>query len=433
MPIMPSPSYHKYDVTDYRAIDPAYGTLEDFDALIAACEKRGIKVIIDLVMNHTSSDHPWFRAAREEARSGGPRRYLDYYNISETKIHSTMYYALGTTGLYYEGDFWSEMPDLNFDNPAVREEFKQIATFWLDRGVAGFRLDAIKHVYVNPGQSVETLAWFTEYCTALKSDVYIVGEVWSDDAEIMRFYTSGVPSLFNFSFADQGGVIAKSVNGANGQDFARNVIRWNALMARANPTAIDAPFIANHDTDRAAGYFGSDPVKEKLAAALYLFMPGNPFIYYGEEIGMEGEGIDENKRGPMIWSLAGDTGQTRGPTAMSRRWDAPAGVAEQLADPSSLLRFYIEAIRLKNAFPVIFYGKPALLDTGERAVAAFTLAGAARQVAVVHNLSGQAKTVVMEGAKRIGGWLAAGTDGARPSLKNGVLALPPFTTVVTVY
>jgi glycosidase len=423
MPIMPSPSYHKYDITDYYAIDPVYGNIDDFDALIAECDKRGIKLIIDLVMNHTSSEHEWFQRAWN-----GDEEYQRYYHVVETKPLGN-YYPLGDTGKFYEGDFWSGMPDLNFDSDAVRAEFEKIAAFWLEKGVAGFRLDAIKHVDTARQKSIDVTRWFTDYCKSIKDDVYIVGEVWSDDAEIIAFYASGIPSLFNFALAQENGVIAKAVNTSVGADFARNLIRWHALMARQNPLAIDAPFVANHDTDRVAGYFAGDIVKMKMAAALYLFMPGNPFIYYGEEIGMEGRGIDENKRGSMIWSTSDSAGTTRGPENMTQRWNASAGVAEQLTEPSSLLRFYISAIRLKNKYPVIYNGAPSELPTQDRAVAAYIVSDSLTRVAIIHNLAGDVKTVSVPDALSVAGFLSA-TDSVAPLLKDAALELPPYSSVL---
>lgn len=423
MPIMPSPSYHKYDITDYYAIDPVYGDMDDFDALIAECDKRGIKLIIDLVMNHTSSEHEWFQRARN-----GDEEYQSYYHVVETKPPGN-YYPLGDTGKFYEGDFWSGMPDINFDNTAVRAEFEKIAAFWLKKGAAGFRLDAIKHIDAARQKSIEVTRWFIDYCKSIKDDAYIVGEVWSDDAEIIAFYASGIPSLFNFSLAQENGVIAKAVNSGVGADFARNVIRWRALMARQNQAAVDAPFVANHDTDRAAGYFAGDLVKMKMAAALYLFMPGNPFIYYGEEIGMEGRGVDENKRGPMIWSTSDSAGITRGPENMTQRWNASAGVAEQLANPASLLRFYIDAIRLKNKYPVIYNGVPSELPVSERAIAAYAVSDGITRLAVIHNLSGAAKTVSVPDAKSVAGFLSASVSAA-PLLKEAALEMPPYSSAL---
>jgi glycosidase len=422
MPIMPSPSYHKYDTTDYCAIDRAYGTMADFEALLAACRERGIKVIIDLAMNHTSIAHPWFR----RAQAGDPK-YLPYYSTSATK-QSDKYYPLGFNNLYYEGVFWDQMPDLNFDHPDVKAEFEKIADFWLDKGVAGFRLDAVKHVYVDQAKGTDWLRWFTRYCKSKKADVYLVGEMWDTTGAILAFYESGVPSLFNFALAQKTGLIPQSVGTGNGQGFATAMVNLEKLIRERNPGAIDAPFISNHDIDRSADFFAGDLVRQKMAAALYLFTPGNPFIYYGEELGMRGSGRDENKRGPMIWSVRNRKGQTRGPWEMDYRWKPAAGLREQLADAASLPRFYIEAVKLKNRYPVTFYGVPALLPNTDRALAAYTLSADGVTVGVLHNLSAAEKTLPLPGAVRIGGFLAA--QGGEPRLEGAALRLPAFSTVL---
>lgn len=431
MPIMPSPSYHKYDVSDYYGIDDAYGTMADFEDLIAECNKRGIKVIIDLVINHTSSRHPWFIAAREELYAGTRQRYADYYVTSDSRL-SSKYYPLGAGGKFYEGEFWEQMPDLNYDNPQVRQELQNIVDFWLNKGVAGFRLDAVKYVYNDPQKGVEFLGWFTDYCTSKKPDVYLVGEVWDTPAAILSFYGSGIPSLFNFSFAQQNGIVPQAVGTGAAVNFVTAMVNWNKLIKGKNPGAIDAPFLSNHDNDRSAGYFNRDLVKEKMAAALYLFMPGNPFIYYGEEIGMTGSGIDENKRGPMIWSLQNRAGLTRGPSSMNQRWKPSAGVEEQLRDPDSLLRFYINAIRLKNEYPVTFYGTPVEIKTADRAIAAYRMIDdGGTAIGIVHNLSANRKTLELPGLTKLGGGLAAG--GVMPSLQGNLLELPAYSSAVVEF
>ncbi len=143
MPIHPSPSYHKYDVTDYLAIDPAYGTLEDFDALVQASNAQGIGMILDLVINHSSSRHPWFLKACEALAQGKDSPYIDYYVFSREQGHPVP----GADGWYYAGHFGTHMPEMNLDNENVRNEIAGILAFWLNRGAAGFRLDATTHYY----------------------------------------------------------------------------------------------------------------------------------------------------------------------------------------------------------------------------------------------------------------------------------------------
>lgn len=148
MPIHPSPTYHKYDVTDYYAIDPQYGTMEDFEELMEQCRERDIRVILDLVLNHTSSEHPWFRAACDALASGNPENcpYVDYYFFDQ-EPKTADYYPVEGTSWQYEGKFWSGMPDLNLENPALQEEIERIMAFWMDKGVSGFRLDAAKEFF----------------------------------------------------------------------------------------------------------------------------------------------------------------------------------------------------------------------------------------------------------------------------------------------
>lgn len=432
MPINPSPSYHKYDVKNYMDIDPAYGTIEDFEDLIAACKNRGIRIITDLVVNHTSTQHPWFIAAKN-----GDAVYQAYYNIADTKVNNG-YYSLGSTGKFYEAMFWDQMPDLNYDNPAVKTEMQKIVDFWIGKGVAGFRLDAVKHIYNNQAKNIEWLRWFVDYCRSKKSDIYIVSEVWdSNESAILAYYESGVPSSFNFRAAEY--YIPRYLRGtvtANG--FARFVVDWDGKIKNKTPAAIDAPFLTNHDIDRFATTISTDSTKLKMAVSMLLFMPGNPFIYYGEELGMTGDlPKDENVRGPMIWSRTDNTGKTDGPSANDKPYWNESSVAEQLADADSILRFYIDALKLKNRFPAIHAGTPSLLTTtAADSISAYKLSSGTngRNLAIVHNLSGTSQTVTIDGASILGGTLTAESASAvKPSLSGDSLTMPAYTSAIIGY
>ena len=184
MPVMPSPSYHKYDVTNYMDIDPQYGTLEDFQAFLDAAHQRGISVIIDFVMNHTSSDHPWFQEAAAYLRNLAPWEtpdrtvcpYVDYYNFSREPGTC----KLEGTEWYYEAPFWSGMPDLNLYNEAVRAEMEATVTFWLDLGMDGFRLDAAKEfVSGDTNANIEILSWFNNWVRANKNTPFVYPRDWT--------------------------------------------------------------------------------------------------------------------------------------------------------------------------------------------------------------------------------------------------------------
>ena len=365
MPIMPSPSYHKYDVTDYMDIDPQYGTMEDFKAFLEAAHQRGIDVIIDFVMNHTSSDHPWFQEASGYLRGleAGAEPdlaacpYVDYYNFSLEP--STC--KLEGTEWYYEAPFWSGMPDLNLKSEAVRAELEEIVDFWLELGVDGFRLDAAKEFVSGATEAnIEILTWFNDMVKAKKSDAFIVAEVWTDLSTYSQYYASGV-SCFNFSFGNSDGVIpntVKHIGNANASSYGKAIMKLQDALSAYDPDYIDSPFYTNHDMGRAAGHYFNEysAYQTKMAQALNLLMSGSTFLYYGEELGMKGSGKDENKRAPMYWSDdAGYAGLCSGPADMEDFDMKFPSFEDQKADGDSIFWFVAQTIRLRNAYPAIFF------------------------------------------------------------------------------
>jgi glycosidase len=431
MPIMPSPSYHKYDVTDYLNVDPAYGTLSDFDELIAACHDRGVTVIIDLVLNHTSVQHPWFITAKQEIRNQLPFDYFNFYNFVNNKISSAYYEVPGR--YYYEALFWDGMPDLNYDNYDVRDAVMEIVSFWLDRGVDGFRLDAAKHIYNREKDNIAFWTWFTTACRAIKPDIYLVAEVWDNDAVLVPYYQTGLDSLFNFGFAGATGQIAASINSGRGSDLAKRIENYDTVIKKQNEHAVNAPFLSNHDTDRSQGFFGGDEEKMKLAAAVYLLIPGNSYIYYGEEIGLTGKGIDENKRAAFVWSIVETAGQTKGPQGMTERPNMREGAMEQLLRPGSLLNRYRELIALKNKYPAIARGVPAAVNTGEKSICAYTITYGSECLLIAHNFSKDEITVVFEETGISKSQLAGvflPNKNTVCAWANGKLTLPGYGTAV---
>lgn len=425
MPVNPSPTYHKYDVTDYYSIDPGYGTMEDFEQLIYECAKRGIDVIIDLVINHTSSRHPWFLAAVEELETGTPPRYQYYYNFID---HPRSGYYPTAGGMYYEAHFWSEMPDLNMDSEELRAEIADIARFWLDKGVAGFRLDAARHIYKERDKNLEFWRWFSDICKEIKADVFLVGEVWDTESEILAYYGSGLNALFNFPFAGEKGIIHHSVINADGLRLATHLERFTGKIKEIDPDGLHAPFLSNHDTDRSAGYI-TDPNRRKLQASIYLLTPGVPFIYYGEELGMTGKGKDENKRTAMIWSLTDTAGQTNGPEGADTPSAADGGVAELLADPGSLLNYYRAVIALRGKYPSIQTGTVTNLKSPDRRLCAVLIG----DTAILHNLSPdhvEADISSLCPKMRLGDVLSP--TGEDLVINGETAVLPPYSTVIMV-
>ena len=384
MPIHPSPSYHKYDVTDYYAVDPAYGTLADFDALVAACAARGIDVMLDLVINHTSKEHPWFLEACEALQAGVDSPYLNWYHFSQ----GSGQHQLAGSNWFYEGQFGDHMPDLNLDEPAVRAELARIIGFWQAHGVKGFRLDAVTSYYTGASKSnADFLRFLTETAKANDPDCYLVAEAWTDSVSILALYESGIDSLFNFPAADATGWLLTSALNGTGAAATAALANWNAQLRAVSPNSVDAPFLTNHDMSRARGVLRSDVNRQKVAAMLYLLLPGVPTVYYGEELGMSGSGRDENKRLPMVWSVTDTSAQCLPPANADQAQRLKEGVDIQEADPDSLLNCYRQLIALRRLAPELRRGAMTALDGGHDAIAYYRVDDGDSAVAVVVNTS----------------------------------------------
>lgn len=409
MPVFQSTTYHKYDITDYMQIDSEYGSTEDMQNLIEECHKRGIRIILDVVMNHTSSQHLWFTQACEYLeqlpRGAEPDEqecpYVGYYHFANEQKQD--YYQVKNTDWYYEGVFWSEMPDLNLENEQLRAELEQIASYWIGMGIDGFRMDAAMHFEENDTTAnTEILNWFYEYCLNQNPDFYMVSEVWANEAAIADYYASGTPSMFNFDLADKEGKLIKAARGTyKAANLVQSMLKYQTDFAAENPDYIDAPFITNHDMGRVANALRNDPDDLKMAGGLLMTLSGNPFVYYGEEIGMSSAGTkDENKRLPFIWSDTDTAGMTKGPKdAEAGITSAFAGVEEQQADLDSILNYYKRALRLRNENPELARGTIEAVETlcdGHQAVITKTWEDST--IAVVYNTSDEAIEVNLAGS-----------------------------------
>lgn len=422
MPIMPSPSYHKYDITDYYSIDPDYGTMEDFEAFLNRAHELGIKVILDLVVNHTSSEHPWFLESRESEDSA--RR--DWYNWSSTGGSGYTEFR----GSHYESRFVSSMPDLNLDNEEVRAEIVNIMAYWLDLGVDGFRLDAVTSYYTNELQkNVDFLSWLNDEAKKLSPDCYIVGECWSDESTIRNYYASGIDSFFCFPVATSGGFLAKTMDESatnRGETYAQMTL---TLEERFGTDILMAPFLGNHDTDRIANAIGTYDLKRlKAVHGMLAMMRGGIYEYYGDEVGMLGTGKDPNKRIGMNWT--GITETTKCPPGTTEANYVLPTVTDQLADENSLANYVRNAMQLRNALPEIARGVSSVLpcEDGDVCILRRTLEDSS--VIIVLNLSNANKTVSVD-AQELLGYLDANTEsGDGVGFSDGKLSLEPWGIAV---
>ena len=428
MPVMPSPSYHKYDVTDYMDVDPEYGTLADMRALVSACHARGIRLIVDMPVNHTSTRHPWFLAACEALRAGEESgAYVDYYNFN--REGGSGYVPLEDTGWFYEERFQGGgMPDLNLDNPAVLDEIRAIFDFWLnDVGVDGFRLDAVTSYFT--GETARNVALLSELkamAEALKPGSFLVGECWANLNTIATYYESGVDSFFLFPAAEAEGFIAASMRAR--KNPAEKFAAGYQKVLDAIPDGLLAPFLCNHDTARALGLVQgrSDPAAARFAQGLLGMLNGGVFTYYGDEVGLAGSGDDPNKRLAMPWGDGSMTDQPPGTTSVEYPYPT---VAEQREDPGSLLNYVRAVNRARLAHPAIADGDNAfLLAEGSLCLMQRRAEGETCLIAV--NFSKTEPGTIEVGPCALAEDLETGEAAA--SLEGGALTLPPRAICVLI-
>lgn len=357
-PINESSTYHKYDCDDYYTIDEDFGVMEDLQTLVEEAQNQNIDIILDLVLNHTSIYHEWFLNAKEELKAGleeSEWEYANYYNFTTT--YESGYTQLWGTDYYYESRFWSGMPDLNLDNPAVVDEIYEIIDFYFDMGIKGFRLDATMH-YFNEDhtRNIEFLAKLNEYILSVNPEAFMVQEVWTAGGTVASYFESGIPA-FNFQLSDTTGYFADSVRYSDASKLSSIVESYNATIKEQDANNIDRIFLTNHDQGRAAGFFGSTNDKTKLLANVLLTSPGYAFIYYGEELGMRGTGDDENKRLGYYWSSEDTSKNCLDPNNSNfSQIDGFKGYEEQVIDETSMFNHYKALIELRNKYYTMTYG-----------------------------------------------------------------------------
>jgi maltose alpha-D-glucosyltransferase/alpha-amylase len=440
LPFCPSPLRDDgYDIADYTAVDPRYGTMDDFRTLIREAHRRDLRVITELVANHTSDQHPWFQRARR-ARPGSPER--DFYVWSDTDGRfrdariiftdsETSNWAWDpVAGAYYWHRFFSHQPDLNYDNPAVHEAMVNVIDFWLEAGVDGLRLDAVPYLYEREDTNCENLPETHQELKRFRAHIdadypgrMLLAEAnqWPEDA--VEYFGSGDESHMNYHFPLMPRLFLALARGD------RAPIEW--ILERTPPLPPSAQwglFLRNHDeltlemvTDderaemyesyardpraklnvgirrRLAPLVDNDPRKLRLMFSLLLGLPGSPFIYYGDEIGM-GDNLDlpdrDGVRTPMQWDASQNAGFS---TAPPEDLYAPViddhafgyrtvNVASSLADPSSLLNWMRNMIAVRREHPVFGRGDLRFLGPEDPSVLACELTHPGEHVLVVANL-----------------------------------------------
>ncbi len=399
-PIFSSPTYHKYDTIDYYKIDEKFGTEETLKELLNLCHERNVKVILDIALNHTSNSNVWFQKfLGAHNNKNTESEYYNWYSwaTDDNRPAGRKFAKLGTSGHYYECNFDTGMPELNYDLPEVRQAVFDVCKYYLNLGVDGFRFDAVKYIYY--GDVAKNLEYWSELISQLKEvkpDAYFVGEVWSGNSEIVQYY--GALNCFDFAMAGSDGMIAAAANGKSGQidNYTKYVCSFQNMVSGKREDVIYQPFIANHDMDRAAGFITVSSGGAFMAANLLLLSPGSPVIYYGEEIGMKGSrgasNTDANRRLAMLW---GDDDTVRDPTGST--FDSSkqinGTVQDQLKNEKSLLNYYAKLIAVRRKYPAIARGTYVQIDLSSQFVGGFEIRYGDESLGLIHNTTNFESTV----------------------------------------
>jgi len=478
-PCFPSPQKDfGYDVADYENIDPMYGTLADFDKLAKKARKRGIHIILDFVVNHTSDQHKWFL----DSKSSRTAEHRDWYIWRDGKgpgqppnnwlsdFGGSAWKFDPATNQYYYHMFEAEQPDLNWRNPAVKDAMFDVERWWLKRGASGFRLDAVDTLFedsdlhdnpvLRPGKNAlgdpieenkynDKLPEVHDVLRGLRqiADEYnavLIGETWTDDiAELNHYYGEGNNELqlpMDFLFT--------TVNKLSAAEFRKQIAAVDA--ASGWPTFV----ISNHDIVRSYDRYGDGQHNDqiaKLMAGLYLTLRGTPIMYYGEEIGMtttpptrkedvkdplgltgwpEEKGRD-GERTPMQWNESDNAGFSKAapwlPVPPSYKTH---NVADESKDPGSVLSFYKKVLKLRHTNKALLDGDYSPLNESDQNVLAYLRAYRDQAVMVALNMSGTEQKVNFDIGKRGFSSVKALVATGKSSVAGNVVTLEPYGLLI---
>ncbi|MGC8751110.1 glycoside hydrolase family 13 protein [Hydrotalea sp.] len=496
-PIYQSPNFDNgYDVSDYRKIDTEYGTMADFDSLLNGMHRRGIKLVMDLVVNHSSSEHEWFKKSRS-SRKSPYRNYYHWWNAENGKppyrfslfdINHDAWKYDSLTNAYYLHYFSDKQPDLNWENPEVREEVYDIMRFWADKGIDGFRLDAFQFVakdttfpmfpkgfekdfnryYAMQGNLHGYLQQMNQQIFS-KYDVMSVAEGAGNTFEDAHNLVDSNRHELNLAYAFNGVDIAKP-NGYSLLHFKTVFSQWDSAFEHSGWLAV---FLANHDQARMVSRFGNDAPafrahSSQMLSTFILTMRGTPFYYNGDELGMTNPnftsindyrdkvildaykhtvltggnvqallknfafGARDNGRTPFQWNTSSNAGFTTGtPWIKVNPNYKTINVAVEEKDPNSCLNYFKKLVQLRNTHTTLIYGKYTLLDKNNDQVYAYTREDGAGKFLILLNFSTKNATFNnnhMKGQGKVA--LANYTDVGKTITLQPKISLRPYEAMV---
>ena len=441
-PIHPSPSYHHYDVSDYYAVSSDFGTVDDFVSLCSEAKEKGIKIIIDMVFNHTAKNSKWFdNWVQNAAKKDSP--YYDNYVYSKTPKYG---YAFDSrTNLYIESNFSDSMPELNMDNPNVRQELKNIQKFWLEKGASGFRYDAVKYYYCTNSNgsisghtedNVALMRELAESARSIKEDAYLIGECWVDDRDELCAYAGSGMDVFYFPTSGTSGSasIGNVVSSSKYDNFPKEVIAGLDKLHSVRKDANYVAFVSNHDQDRWGNFQNGHPKpqeRRKLMVSSYLLTPGTPFMYYGEEIEMLGtrgskDQTDAPRRQAMVWGEEAITCKQPENYTVDKQTETSVKDAE--ADPWSFYNHYRKVLSVRNKYNKVFQkGDYELLSWAGKQAFGFKITSDSDTYYLVHNCSSAELELDVSGSSIVEDIM---TMKEASSLSNGKIKLKGYSSVL---
>lgn len=435
-PIFESPSYHKYDVTDFYKVDPTFGTMEDLKELIDLCHARNMKIILDLPINHTSTENRWFKNFTASHLLNNPgNAYYNFYfwKTADEETPAGRHFARWQNGnVMYEANFSDQMPEPDFDNEMVRKALLDVALYYLDLGVDGFRFDAAKYIYMGDNQKcVSFWDWYIGELKKVNEDIYTVAEVWDGDGVIDQYIP--VTNCFNFTTSQVSGLIAETAKAGNVNRYTAYVEGYIQKVKSLNENAQSVLFVSNHDMDRAAGYLTAASGHMKMAANLYLLSPGSPFIYYGEEIALRGSrggaNTDANRRLKMLWG-DGDTVENPEGTTYEDKKQTPYSVKDLYSMSDGMYNYYKRLLMIRKANPEIAAGEYKALSFENTKAGGFSATLDGETVWVFHNTTGSSVEIDLNALNISAGEITAFIGMGQAVMDEGVLYLDSQTSAV---
>ena len=469
-PVYQSPNADNgYDIADYFKIMPEFGTMADMEELIQKAGQRGIKIIMDLVVNHTSDEHQWFI----EAKKAKDNRYRDYYiwhdpvlghepNDLKSLFGGSAWQYDEQTGQYYLHFFSKKQPDLNWANPKMRQDIYKMMDFWIDKGIGGFRMDVIEMLGKEPDKLISTNgpklhAYIQEMNqkTFGQHDLLTVGEAWSANPEIAKLYSNParheLSQIFQFetTFADQAGGDKWHTKELDIPYLKRTLVKWQKALGDEGWNSL---FWDNHDLPRAVSQYGDDRIyrieSAKMLAIVLHLLKGTPYVYQGEELGMTNcpvQDISEvndiesqnmyaeeiskgaqkedllakiNKKGrdnartPMQWDKSLNAGFTKGQPWLHVNTNYPVINAQAcLEDKNSIFYTYQQLIAYRKQHDLVVYGDFTEIETGLDGVFCYVRQYQGQKLLVCANFTNQLQKLSLKGFPLLKAWIANYDEG----------------------